>query len=49
MTQVREQLCASVNTSEFHIIHGTYNTADFTLQIRCVHELALISNYLQFI
>lgn len=49
LTQVRERLRASVNTLEFHIIYGMYNTADLTLQIRWVYELALISNYMQFI
>lgn len=44
LTQVRERLRASVNTLEFHIIYGMYNTADLTLQIRWVYELARISN-----
>jgi len=48
LTQVMERLRASVNTSEFHVIHGMYNTEDLTLQSRWVYDLALISNHMQY-
>jgi hypothetical protein len=49
VTRIREQLHVAMNTSEFHIIRGIYNTADLTLQIRWVYESVFISKYMQFI